>query len=647
MHHYPRRSLVVGLQLFACLALTASAAIPSVEKLLPDDTLFMVTTPDFTKLREVYKSSPQTQFWSDPAMKPFRDNFMSKLQEQLIQPLEHDLGVHFSDYTNLPQGQITFAVTQNGWPAASGQEPSLLLLLDTKDKSTQLMKDLSDIRKKWVEAGKNLRTEKIRDTDFTVLPISEKDIPKTLRKFSGQYPDADADAGADSDTTTKTNASKSEIYLGQYQSLLIVGTSAKPIEKVMVHLTGGQMPCLGDLAAYDANRLSLFRDSPFYAWANAKSFLELLTKKQVQQDPNTPDPFPAFNPGKILDAIGFGGLKTLAFTLQMTDGGATAQFYASIPESSRQGIFAVFPGDSKDATPPSFVPADVVKFQRWRVDGQKVWTTLQNVLGNIWPQAKSGINFMVETANDAAKQKDPDFDLNKNFFANLGDDMISYEKAPRGTSRAELASPPSLFLLSSPNPDQLVSAFKYVLLLANQQGAAPKERDFLGRKIYSIELGAAMPAGMGEQPAKTRTLSYTASGGYMAISTDDSMIEEYLRSSDSQQKKLREVSGLTDAIAKVNGSSAGLFGYENELDTTREIFQSLKNSPTSKSSPSLMPSFGGLPSTGMFKDMMDFSLLPSFDQVAKYFGISVYSASSDNSGITFKIFTPVPPGLRK
>jgi len=101
---------------FLGLALTASAAIPAVEKILPDDTLVLVTTPDFAKARQTYRSSPQTQLWDDPAMKPFKDKFLSKLNEDLIQPLEKDLGVKLDDYTNLPQGQITFAITQNGWP---------------------------------------------------------------------------------------------------------------------------------------------------------------------------------------------------------------------------------------------------------------------------------------------------------------------------------------------------------------------------------------------------------------------------------------------------------------------------------------------------------------------------------------------------
>jgi hypothetical protein len=629
-----------GLLLFTWLTITASAVVPPVEKILPDDTLFLLTTPDFSKLRDIYHTSPQTQFWNDPAMKPFKDKFLSKLGEQFIQPLEHDLGVHFSDYTNLPQGQITFAVTQNGWPAVDGSHPGVLLLLDTRDKSTQLEKNISDLRKKWVEAGKTLRTEKIRNTEFVVLPMSDKDIPKTLRKFSGAGQDSDSD-----DTTT--NAPKNEIYIGHYESLLIVGTAAKPIEKVLIHLTGGEMPSLGEVAAYDANRLLLFRDSPFYGWANAKSLVDLLSRKSAGDDQD--NPMAMFNPSKILTAVGFGSLKSLAFSVQMGNEGSTVQFFASMPSSGRQGLFSVLPEAVKDAGPPSFVPADVVKFQRWRIDGQKTWAALQKTLSDISPQAREGINFAIETANAAAKQKDPDFDMDKNFFGNLGDDVITYQKSPAGNNLADLNSAPSLFLLGSPNPDQLVSAFKYILVLVSQQSATPKEREFLGRKIYSVELGPSMAGpGLGDKPAKMRSLSYVASGGYVAISTDDSMIEEYLRSSDNQQKTLRETPGLSDAIAKVGGSSAGVFGYENQLETTRVVFEALRNNAaTNSGSSAMLPGLGALPNAESFKDLMDFSLLPPFDKISKYFSFSVYAASANMDGLTFKMFAPVSPELRK
>ncbi len=644
------RFFVVGFQLFTCFALNASAAIPPVEKLLPDDTLLVLTTPDFTKMRDIYHTSPQTQFWNDPAMRPFKEKFLAKMHEDLIQPLEHDMGVDFNDYTNLPQGQITFAITQNGWPAEDGQQPGMLFLMDTKDKSGQLKKNLVDLRKKWVDAGKTVRTEKIRNTDFSVIPISDKDIPKTLRKFSNSSSDSDSDSDNNKDTPAPFSSTNTpnNLYVGQYESLLILGTSAKPIEKVLVHLTGGQMPSLGDLAAYDANRLAMFRDAPFYGWANTKSFLDLLTQKQSKDNPD--DPFAMLNPVKILTAAGFTSLKTIAFSVQVANEGATVQLFASMPESSRQGIFTVFPGQSKDSSPPAFVPADAVKFQRWRVDGQKAWTTLQKVLADISPQAKAGINFMLDTANTAAKDKDPDFDINKNFFGNLGDDIMSYQKAAHGSTPADLNSAPSLFLIGSPNPDQLVSALKFLLVLANPQSATPKDRDFLGRKIYTVELGALPSQATSGQPSQARSLSYAAGSSYVALSTDDSLLEEYLRSSDSTQKTLRETPGLSDAVAKVNGTSAGVFGYENQVETTRAVFDSLRNnasaSPNFGASPGL-PGIGNLPNAEGIRSWMDFSLLPPFDKVSKYFGFSVYAISQNGDGITFKMFAPVPGALRK
>ncbi len=47
-----------------------------------------------------------------------------------------------------------------------------------------------------------------------------------------------------------------------------------------------------------------------------------------------------------------------------------------------------------------------------------------------------------------------------------------------------------------------------------------------------------------------------------------------------------------------------------------------------------------------FKDWMDFSLLPAFDKVSKYFNFTVYSGSASVDGLTLKLFAPVPPALK-
>jgi hypothetical protein len=47
------------------------------------------------------------------------------------------------------------------------------------------------------------------------------------------------------------------------------------------------------------------------------------------------------------------------------------------------------------------------------------------------------------------------------------------------------------------------------------------------------------------------------------------------------------------------------------------------------------------------KDWTDFSLLPSFESIAKYFHFTVYAGSANADGLSYKVFSPTPPLLKK
>ena len=162
----PARIFPATLAALLTLATPVRAAIPPAENLLPSDTLLLITVPDFSTLRAAGKQSPQWLFWNDAAMKPFHDKFMAKWNEKLVAPLERDLGVKFSDFTGLPQGQLTLAVTQNGWTGGDGPAPGVLLLLDAKGRSDLLKTNLAALRKKWADAGKPMHNETIRGISF-------------------------------------------------------------------------------------------------------------------------------------------------------------------------------------------------------------------------------------------------------------------------------------------------------------------------------------------------------------------------------------------------------------------------------------------------------------------------------------------------
>jgi len=636
----PQRPAVIFSATLAALLTLATpvrAAIPPAENLLPSDTLLLITVPDFSTLRAASKQSPEWLFWTDPVMKPFHDKFMARWNEKLVAPLERDLGVKLGDFTDLPQGQLTFAITQNGWTGGDNPLPGVLLLLDARGKSDLLKTNLAALRKKWTDAGKPMHNETIRGILFSVVPLSSNDIPATL---AGVLPKRRPvqELGKENKPPAPD-----EIVIGQFESLLIVGSSIKAVEPVATRLTGGALPPLADNARFAADRLAQFRDATlYYGWLNAKTLFDVLVHiTPPEPNPEAPSPVPPIPWDKILGASGLTGLKSASFSYRESHEGSQLNFYLAVPEAGRQGIFKIVAAAPKDANPPSFVPADAMKFWRWRVDGQKSWAALEKMLSDISPAWLNSLNSAISIANATTQQKDPNFDVRKNLIGNLGDDWIYYQKAPAGNTPADLDSAPSLFLFAALNPDQAVLAIKNVASLASSQENAPAPRDFLGRKIYTIPLRSS-------RPSAPRSLYCAASGGYVALTTDASMIEAYLRSADSKARPLRETAGLAAAAQRVGGAGNGLFSYQNQREVMRETLTTLKKSSKDN------PTYGGANASSalrfaspekIFSEWMDFSLLPDFDKVSKYFYFSVTSGNVTADGLSFKVYTPRPPQL--
>lgn len=637
-------TFVLGL-LFV-VVVSSRAEIPPAEKILPDDTLALFTVPDCAKSQATSQQSAQMQFWNDPAMRPFKDKFMTKLQSELVGPLERELGISVSNYTALAQGQLTFALVQNGWQGTTNPMPGWLLLLDTKSKSDLLKTNLAELKRKWSDAGKPLKTDKIHDVEFTILLLSSNDVPATLKNLSGPKAASASDVPAD-DTAPKPVAPTTELYLGQRDSLLIAGNSPKVIEKVLIALAGGESPVLGEQAAFEANQLALFRDASMYGWANTKILFDILNKSlatQAADQPDQPSMLP-FRPEKAIAATGLTELRTVAFSSHPSSDGNNAQVFLTAPEAARAGLLKILAGEAKETTPPPFVPADAVKFTRWRFGGQKTWDTLEKTLNDVSPQLLGGINFALMTAGASAKEKDPDFDLKKALVSNLGDDVISYQKSPRSKALADVAAPPSIFLLASPQPDKLLNALKTIFAMLNRRGDPPTEREFLGRKIYSIGAGTAQLVN-GDKTGP-RALSLATANGYVALSMDSATLEEFLRSGEKPGKPLREVAGFADAVAKVSGDGTSFFTYENQRETMRTTFELFKQFGSSSAAGSPTGALGLVTGQKFFKDWADVSLLPDYDLVAKYFNFTVSAGGATPEGLTLKIFAPTSPDLKK
>ena len=620
------------LRLGACTLFLASAsllhaAIAPAENLLPADTLAFFTVPNYTAFRASSQDAPLSRLWNDPAMKPFHDKFMAKWNETYIAPLEKDLGLKVADFLALPQGQLTFAVTVNGSNGHDDTPPGLLLLLDAKDKSSALKTNLAALTKKWTDAGRKLRTETIHGLAFTVVPLSSNDFAGILPKKTpvseiGKEPKP---------------VKPGEMYFAQYQSLLVAGNTASVVETVAAHLTGGSVPAIADDTIFAGDKLSQFRDAPTcYGWFNGNKFVNLLTANDAgSPDDSQPAMMPKFTATKIIGAIGLGGLKSISATVRQTPEGMNLALHVTAPESSRAGLLKILSLSAKDSGIPAFVPADVVKFSRFRLDGKQAWNELQKMVEALSPQYSLALNSAIAMVNSLAQAKDPSFDLRTSLFGNLGDDVIIYTKPPTGDRLADLLKAPVIYLVAVVNPEQVINGVRNLAAVMAPQESAPAPRDFLGHKIYSLtQRQKQLPNGTATPPAY---LYAAASGGYVAMSKDAGILEEFIRSADGKLKPLNETPGLAELANHVGGLGGGLFSFENQHETMRTTFKFLKSAATSGAAARIFP-----PTVG---DWADFGLLPEYDSVSKYFYRSVVGGNANADGLTLKIFTPRPPQL--
>lgn len=235
------------------LALPASAAVPPAEKLLPADTLAVLTIPDWDKSAAAAKGSSLAQFWRDPAMKPFAEKFERKLGE-LIGQADKDFAREWAEFKPLVGGQITLAVIRNEWQGEANTGPDFVALIDVKDKAKQLRDFLDKCEKTDADAGQTIQRETVRGVKFSRAVA--KDAPKN------------------DDAAAKT---KFQPYTGQSGSLLLISESPKSLEKVLARLEGAGAG-LDESPEFERARSTVGRDAHAFGWVNVKAFTGLLAK---------------------------------------------------------------------------------------------------------------------------------------------------------------------------------------------------------------------------------------------------------------------------------------------------------------------------------------------------------------------------------
>jgi hypothetical protein len=590
-------SILVGFTLVS--SAKAAKAAPSLEALLPAETVLVVAAPNYASAKKHFKDSASGQFWDSAEFKPFRKKLADGFEANVLAGIEEELAIDFEAFEKMASGPVALAVVPG---QDAGEEPALLMLLDAGRKSVTLRRTLSRLERDWRKNDREVSETEIGGVDFTTVSDPEGDR---------------------------------QVHIGRVGAQLVVGTKSAQIKGVLARLNGKGAGALAGNPAFAADHGAVLRGADFYVWANPGAVLPQLLD-------NLPDGAEVgIDFGEVVGALGIDGLGTLAMAYSERPDGAHSELFIGLPKAKRKGLFGLLETKRADTSPPPFVPANVGAFSRWRLDMDAAWKNLEKLMLELSPDVANMVEF---TVGLLGKDKDSNFDFRKSFLNNFGDDLIIYQMPPKDTALNDIGAGPMVVLVKSPNPDELIKGVGAVpgILPPPLNEAAMLPRRLGDHTVYSFELAEFPDPSTGELVKMELLLA--ARNGYMAAATDADLLQAFLDGKTNGGLAKRD--GLAAATVLVGGMDSGFFGYQNDRDMVLSTMDTLRDNADQ-----FDMIFSMIPTDGFgevsLSEWLDFSLLPTGSKIAKYFDFTVYGAETDDRGISLKTFSPRQATLKR
>jgi hypothetical protein len=349
------------------------AARPTAARLLPENTVAMVSVADAKTLAEKFMNTDLGRMSQDPQLKPLIEHLYGSLGE-FIDKLKDEIGLSLDQIAALPQGEITAALII---PADS--TPGGVLVFDAKDQ-IENARTLIERLKKLLEREKGVKSEEtIEDVKCTIYRSPDENAPeKTLVFFE------------------KDSAIAVCINLEVAKQVLAVWTEKKDARSLAENATYATI----------ASRCRGTKDEePQIIWfADPINLMKGLTRDNMGLA-FTVASFPALG----LDGLsGVGG--SMIFDTEQFDGIMHLHVALASPRTGAIKAVAFEPGSAK---PEHWAPADVATYMtlNWNFDKSiKAIEKLSDSFRNEGDFAKNLENFNKEFSTDLQKEIIPALD---------------------------------------------------------------------------------------------------------------------------------------------------------------------------------------------------------------------------------------------
>jgi len=578
--------------------------LPETAKLLPSETVFLIDIDDFQQLKTQFEGTNLYKLYKDPAMAAFIDDARAKWHEKVQKLDDNDVFKTIYNADVLPQGRVAAALVLN-------------------EQSKDFNEPLVVIITQWGEG-----IDKIKEAVGKML---EKNIDYGgHQKRSEDYRGVSIEISIDEASSVLNHCFIDDSF--------IATTNLDLLKFVIAHIKGASSPALTDDTDYNATMKAVgpHHDIDFYI--NIKQIIKTMLAKDSDGKAHQ------WSARLGLDNIAALGCSVAVRRSSGSSGSGKAFLKVN---GAKKGICKMLETESAVLKAPRFIPASAYSATFFNLNIKKAYDELYSILYSFNPQYAAMMH-----ALDLPDSPDgePGVQLKRDVISHLGSQIVLSQSINKPFSNTSMPTE-SLVALAVNNRDALEKSLSLLhskLLAANNPDA---RRELLGHTIYLLSPSALpffrprmtpMQAPSESDAPQMPTLAFTITDTHLIFASEPA-IERVIRAlSSTDALSVGSAKWFTSAKSAIP-SVVGLATLQDNVASSEFFWWAMKQAgkakgattPVNPNTPLMFPQMGF--------DLCNFALLPEFDVVRKYFGLSAFYGISKPDGFFFEFKYLNPP----
>ena len=620
---YSHNSFFVSIIILLTILVSAHAKpLPKNAKLVPPETIVLLDIDNFSQAKIQFEKTNIYKLYKDPVMAAFVESAKVKIKEK-IRKMDSDIAYAVFDSEMLPQGRLAVAlVLANN---ADPEKPAFLLISQWGQALLQLKEVIDKAVKKSIEKGSHPKNEDYRGTSITT--IIEELPPLIVPDVNNFRPDQNDELNS-SQPTKSIPQPPSKISYCFLDDSLFVSDDIELIKFALAHIDSASSPSLADEPDFIA---SMAETGPFHdvdCFINLKHFIKSTTGSDPSGMAQT-----------YSNNLGLSNLSSLAISLGFAKtpvNSWTGKIFIKV-NGAKKGILKILEAESAALKAPRFIPSSASSLMVFNLNIPKAYDEIYTIMNGFSPAYAA---MFTAPLIPPGQQGEPALQLKGDIIDHLGSQILTAQLLNKPFS-ADASPSDTLIAVAVSNRSALEKSLSLLHSKVTASDNTNNKRQLLGHTLYLLnpsQLPPFLHPGLSQMKTladakepKFPNTAFTITDTHLIFGSEQ-IVERAIRTLDGASSASLDSAAWFSSAKSSLPSLVGFASLEDNVAATELFWWMLKESGKKSPLHSSLGQNAGLLLPYVGDDIFNFTLLPSFDSIKKYWGLSVFYGVSKPQG---------------